>query len=173
MNRYKCQSGFLMIEVLVAMIVFAISLIGIAGMLVISHKSSSSSYIKQQAVQSANDILDRINANRTEVTNANYDTNNLSSGTPVYPSAPTTDCGTSSCSSTQIATYDKWYWLAKDLTQLPNGSGSIKTSVSGNQTTIVVTVQWDDSPAQKKLGASTITQGATANLSQFIVQTEL
>lgn len=75
----------------------------------------------------------------------------------------------------QVAAYDVWYWLARDIAQLPNGRGSVVTTAAatGNNTLITVTVQWDDSPAQSKLGVATQSQGASANLAQFTVQTLL
>lgn len=171
----KRESGFLLIEVLVAFIVIAFGMLGIAGMITVNLKSNSSSYIKQQAVQSAYDIADRIRANSARAIAGSYDVNNLTTGAAlaVPPTTPGTDCGGATCSDTQLATYDTWYWLAKDIAQLPNGSGSVVTAPSGSNTMVTITVQWDDAPAQKTLGATSTTSGASANLAQFTIQTML
>ena len=167
-EKKKYTQGFSLLEVLIALVILAMGMLGIARMLLITHKSNSSNYIRQQAVQSAYDILDRIHANRAAALSGNYGVSNLvANGTPTAPGAPSTNCSSSICTSTQLATYDTWYWLANDVTQLPNGCGSISTAVSGLNTVVTVTVQWDDSPAQKMLGTTNPTP------SQFILQSEL
>lgn len=63
MNQKKAAkrgAGFALLEVLIALVVLAFGMIGIAGMLLVAHKANSSSYLKQQAVQSAYDIIDRV-----------------------------------------------------------------------------------------------------------------
>ncbi len=168
MLKRKYQQGFSLLEVLVALVILAIGMLGIARMLLLTHKANSSSYIRQQASQSAYDILDRIYANRQAAINGNYTVSNLVlAGAPTPPGAPTTNCDTTVCSSNQMASYDTWYWLATDVAQLPNGCGSIAVAVAGVNTTVTVTVQWDDSPAQKALG---ITNPAPT---QLIIQSQL
>lgn len=164
-RHYK---AFSLIEAMVALIVFAIGMIGIAHMLLMSHQSNASSYMRQQAVQSAYNIIDRIRANRKTALNGNYTVSNLvSNGAPTIPNAPTTNCASSPCSTTQLAAYDTWDWLANNLTKLPNGCGSIATTASGSNTLITVTIQWSDTPAQQVLGATAITP------TQLTIQTEL
>lgn len=160
--------GFSLLEVLVALVVLAIGMLGIANLMLLAHKSNSSSYSRQQAVQSAYDIIDHIRANRQAAINGSYAVNNLvSSGSPTIPSTPSANCASSSCTSTQLAAYDTWAWLATDVARLPNGCGSITTAPSGISTLVTVTVQWDDSPAQRALGASTTTP------TQLIIQSQL
>ncbi|PFH11998.1 type IV pilus assembly protein PilV [Collimonas sp. PA-H2] len=170
------HSGFALLEVLIAVVVLAFGMLGIAGLLLTAHKANSSSYIKQQAVQSAYDVIDRVRANSQTAINGGYAVNNITTGgTPVIPAAASPDCSTTACSATQLAAYDVWYWLAKDLAQLPSGSGSIVTGAAptGNNTLVTIVVQWDDSPAQGKLGAASQTQASKSNLAQFTVQTLL
>lgn len=160
--------GFTLFEVLISLVILALGMLGIARMLLITHKTNSSNYIRQQAVQSAYDILDRIVANRSAAIAGNYNVNNLvTTGAPTIPNSPTANCTTSSCSTSQLASYDTWYWLATDLAQLPYGCGSINTSVSGINTLVTVTVQWNDNPAQNFLGATNPTPA------QFTIQSEL
>lgn len=170
MNREKAKNrlGFSLFEVLIALVVLSLGMLGIAQMLLITHKSNSSNYIRQQAVQSAYDIMDRIQANRQEALNGNYTASNLvANGTPSPPNAPSANCSTSACSSTQLAAYDTWFWLSTDVAQLPEGCGSITTAVNGLNTIVTVTVQWNDNPIQGALG----TQGNTPT--QLIIQSEL
>ncbi len=167
-------AGFALIEVLITFLVLAFGMLGIAGMLLTANKANNSSYAKQQAVQSAYDIVDRIRANRQAAIDGNYNVSNLTSGSAAaVPAAPSADCGTATCTGAQLVTYDLWFWLAKDLAQLPNGSGALLTSASGTSTLLTITVQWDDSPAQGKLGGASQSALGQPNLAQFTTQTIL
>jgi len=171
----KQTAGFALLEVLLAFVVLAFGLLGIAGMLLVGHKANSSSYIKQQAVQTAYDIVERIHANSLAAIAGSYNVNNITTGgAATIPTVPSPNCSTATCTTTQLAAYDTWFWLAQDLAQIPNGSGSVTTTVAaGNTTLVVVTVQWDDSPAQSTLGAASKTQTSNPNLAQFTFQTLL
>ena len=170
------HKGMTLIEVLVSLIIFAIGMLGIASMLMLSNKANNSSYSKQVAVQCVYDIFDKIRANSQAAINGSYNISNInSSGSPTIPSAPSVLCTSTVCTPAQLAAYDTWLWLSNDVTKLPNGSGSITSAPSGGagNTLITVTVQWDDTPAQNQLGASSQASEANANLVQLRVQGQL
>ncbi len=151
--RIKDKEGFSLFEVLVALVILAIGMLGIARMLMITHKSSSSNHMKQEAIQSAYNMIDHIRANRQAAINGNYNASNLVlTGTPTPPNTPSSTCMQSTCSAQGLAAYDTWNWLSRDVTKLPNGCGSISTALTGIDTLVTVTVQWDDSSTQKTLG---------------------
>jgi len=56
--------GFTLVEMLVAMVVLSIGMLGIAGLFAVSLHSGSSAIYRMQAVNLAQDIADRILANR-------------------------------------------------------------------------------------------------------------
>jgi type IV pilus assembly protein PilV len=171
------QKGMTLIEVLIAFVILAIGMLGIAGMLMLSSKVNNSSYAKQQAVQSIYDMFDKIRANYLAAINGNYNVSNInSSGSPTLPSQPGTMCDQSTCSAAQLAAYDTWYWLTYDVTKLPRGSGSITSSLApgtAGNTLITITVQWDDSLAQNLVGASSAVSTANATYVQLSVQSQL
>jgi type IV pilus assembly protein PilV len=176
MSLKKCNNlGFALFEVLIALVVMAVSMIGIASMLLLSHKANSSSYLKQQAIQAIYNIFDTIRSDSQAASAGSYNINNIvASGTPVIPSAPSPNCSTAMCTSTQLAAYNTWYWLSQDLAKLPSGCGSITTAANGSNTLVTVTVQWDDSPAQKLVGAtSNLPLNSNANLVQLVMVTLL
>lgn len=171
------HKGMTLIEVLVSLVVFALGMLGIANMLMLSSKANNSSYTKQQAVQSVYDIFDKIRANYQAAIDGNYNVSNINSGgAPTIPAPPSVLCTSSPCTPSQLAAYDTWHWLSTDVSKLPNGCGSITTAPgpggAGN-TIVTVTVQWDDSPAQSKLGASSSAASTNANLVQLRVQSQL
>lgn len=164
----KQKLGFSLLEVLVALVILAIGMLGVAHILLIAHKSNTSNYMKQHAIQTAYNMLDKVRANRQAAINGNYSVNNIvANGAPNVPGAPSTNCNTSICSSSDMASYDTWYWLSNDLVKLPNGCGSVTTAPSGISTLVTVTVQWDDSATTQSLG------GTNLNPTQFILQSEL
>ena len=168
------QKGVILFEVLISLVLFAIGVLGIAGMLLLSNQANNSSFVKQQAVQTIYNIFDRMRGNSAAAISGNYNVSNISSN-PSIPSAPSPTCTTSSCTPAQMAAYDTWYWLANDVSKLPNGSGSITTAPSGTvgNTLVTVTVQWDDSVAQANLGAISTTATGTPNFVQLTIQSEL
>ncbi len=165
--------GFTMLEVLVALVILSMGLLGIAALLVTTQKSNSSSYIRQQAVQSAYNILDRIRGNQAEAVLGAYNVSNLAGAgqTPSLPSSPSVDCSQAPCTPAQMASYDTWHWLSRDLAQLTNGCGSVSAVTSGNNTLVTITVQWDDGQASAQLGRIAASPGGT--LAQYTVQTML
>lgn len=154
-----------------SLVFMAIGMLGIASMLILAHKASSSGYLRQQAIQSAYDMIDRMRANRQAAINGSYNVSNLGSG--AAPSAPGTDCSVSVCSPTQMASWENWYWLSRSLTTLPRGAGSITTNTVGGNTIATVTVQWDDSPAQSILGAGGQVSNNNPSMAQFSIGTSL
>ena len=138
-------SGFTLLEVLVAIVIISLGMLGVAALLVTVHKANASSYLQQQAVQDAYDILDRMRANLAGTQGGYYIGTFPASGTP-------TSClGTgTTCSPQQLAQFDTSQWGAT-LQQLPAGKGKIASTTANNQTTVTVTVTWNDAPSQQTI----------------------
>lgn len=64
--------GFTMIEVLVALVVLSIGLLGVAALQLTSLRSNHSSAMRSQATFLAYDIIDRMRANRADALAGNY-----------------------------------------------------------------------------------------------------
>ncbi len=118
------QAGVSLLEVLVAIVILSLGLLGITGLQVTGLKNSHSAYLRGQAAQYAYDMIDRMRVNKkAAVEDGSY---NLA----MNASAPT--CGT-------LATCDQAEWLAQ-VGGLPGGDGAIGV-VNGKAT---VTVQWSE-----------------------------
>jgi type IV pilus assembly protein PilV len=64
--KIRCtQSGYLMIEVLITMFILAIGLLGVVGLQARAEQAETDSYQRTQALILAQDMADRISANRT------------------------------------------------------------------------------------------------------------
>lgn len=128
-------AGFTMIEVLVAIVILAVGLLGLAGLQAISLKNSTSSYTRSQAQLLAYDMLDRMRSNRQGVNLGDY--NDLLSTTPTNP-----NCISSGCTVAQIAQSDAYEWSSLLQQILPSGTGRVKGNGPG--TIYTITVMWDD-----------------------------
>lgn len=116
--------GFTLLEVLVAIVVLSIGLLGLAGLMASSLKNSHSAYQRTQATWLAYDALDRMRANRQVALAGGY---NLALGaTPGGSDLAATDLGE---------------WDAALTNTLPAGDGSIAVGAGG---AVKVIVQWND-----------------------------
>nr|WP_255494903.1 type IV pilus modification protein PilV [Luteibacter sp. Sphag1AF] len=114
----RAQRGVSLIEVLMAVLIFCIGLIGLAGLLVMATKSNHSAYVRTQVTFLANSMADRMRNNPVGLWNLAYNATNYPvSGTP-------TPCDASAgCTPAQIATRDKIMW-SQQLTQFLPGVAS-------------------------------------------------
>ena len=108
------QRGVSIVEALVAFLVLSIGMLGIAGLYLESLRSNRSAMNRTVAVQLANDMSDRIRANRSG--EGGYA---LTLGTPP---GTATDCGTSNCTPAQVAGYDVKNWYDRVVAALPRGA---------------------------------------------------
>jgi type IV pilus assembly protein PilV len=64
MNTFRSHRGFSLVEMLVALIVMSVGMLGIAALYIESMKSNRGASLRTQAVALAYDMADRIRANR-------------------------------------------------------------------------------------------------------------
>lgn len=139
MNKHtqiKKEKGFTLVEVLVAVVVLSIGLLGLAGLQATSLKNNNSSYQRSVASMLAYDMLDRIRANRDGLIAGNF--NSVDPG--AFPSDP--GCSASNCTESELAQYDIYEWGQQLGNLLPAGTGKIEGN--GANTIFTITVMWDD-----------------------------
>ncbi|MEJ2686528.1 MAG: type IV pilus modification protein PilV [Gammaproteobacteria bacterium] len=149
--------GFTLVEVLVALVVLAIGLLGLAGLQTAGLKYDHSAYQYSQATQLAYDILDRMRANRDTATSTSAYQSALNDPIPGL----SVDCGQAgnTCNGNDMALYDINQWKTQLAETLPGGRASISfTDTATGQRTYTITIQWDDlswDAAKKALSRST------------------
>ncbi len=144
------QQGFTLIEVLVAMLVLMIGLLGVAGMQLVSFQNNQSAYLRTQATLVAGEFLDRIRANpEAHLTGTAYDAITVNSASTA-PADPGCSASAGGCTSAQVVNQDirEWsnhfinvYSQADYRPTLPQGSATV-TRAAGNEFT--VTVAWEE-----------------------------
>ena len=147
------DKGFTLLEVLVALLVLSIGLLGIGKLMILSARANDSAYMRSQATALAYTILDAMRANRQAAIVQGYDT-----AMGVFP-GPVACTVAAPCNSGQQAQNDLNLWGATLAAQLPLGQGSVATVVApdrntgANNVTATVTVQWADKVAEQSFGA--------------------
>jgi len=133
------SAGFSLIEVLVAIIVMSIGILGMLGLQISSMATNQGAYYRSQATILVADMADRMRANSSSA--ASY--SSFDSESP--PSDPA--CSAAGCTSAEMVIHDlrQWsnYFTDTDdyidfIPLLPDGQGTI-TTVDGNYR---ITVSW-------------------------------
>ncbi len=122
-SRISRTSGFSLIEVLIAVIILAIGLLGIAGLQVTSKRTSFEALQRVTAVMLAQDIVERMRANKAQLS-----TYTAAADVTGTLTAPGTNCTSAACTPAQIVTYDLYQWQQAIL-------GAAETKTSGGVTT--------------------------------------
>jgi type IV pilus assembly protein PilV len=118
MMSLKNSKGFSLVEVLIALIIMSVGMLGIAGLYVHSLQAGRTSMLRHQAVTLAGDIADRIRANPI--------------AGEAYTAAAGADNGCvatgATCDAEQMAAHDIGLWQAQAASFL----------------TYSITVRWDE-----------------------------
>lgn len=137
MHLSRSQQGFNLIEVMVALVVLSIGLLGLAGLQVLGIKYNHQSYERTQATVLINDIIDRMRANPNGARIGDY----ISAAPTALPSSYGGCFSASSpCSSNAVAAYDLAEWRGAIAAQrmLPQGTGAVSRVGS----IYTITIQW-------------------------------
>ncbi|HFA60255.1 MAG TPA: type IV pilus modification protein PilV [Rhodospirillales bacterium] len=134
----RTHTGVSLVEVLVALLVLSIGLLGLANLQLTAIRNAHSAHMRSQASILAQDILDRIRANRANATAYNI---------ALSDAAPT---------GASVAEKDLKAWLDSLASSLPQGDGAVAVT-AGSPTTVTVTIQWNDSRGLDGAAAKTWT----------------
>lgn len=150
--------GFSMIELLVAVLVMGIGVLGITGLQMVSLQNNREALVRSEAISLAYDMMDRVRANPMGApVGAAYNGVDLTDAP-----AGAVDCVNAACTAAEMVTFDIAVWKCQlgnwndeatctdyradavipaedDQPGLPDGDGSIAVDANG---IVTVTVQW-------------------------------
>ena len=148
----KAVTGATLLEVMIALVIMSIGLLGLSSLQLSGINASNSSGKRTEATVIANDLIERMRANPASVTAGDYASVDFSTIDCTNP--PPTNCeslssGALGCSNAQMANFDAYIaWCnASSLLQ----SGSVAISCTDNTGTVqtcstvmyrTVTVNW-------------------------------
>lgn len=141
------HDGFTLVEVLIALVVLSIGLLGLASLQTNALKFSHSGYQHSQATFLAYDILDRMRANRTTAMNSSAYKIGLTASAPTAP-----NCVTGTCSPSQMASFDLAQWKTLIETTLPGGQAEVDFTDAGTARIYIITVRWNEMGYNKNSG---------------------
>lgn len=98
------QSGFSLIEIMVAAVILSIGILGVAGLQMVGMKGTHQSYMKQQAMAVVQSLTERMHANKQGVIAGNYVVD--SSTFACTAALPACSNSSSNCTVAEIATVD-------------------------------------------------------------------
>jgi len=133
----RSSSGFTLVEVLVALVVLAVGMLGIAGLYVESLKAGRTSIYRTTAVTLAADMADRIRANRAAP----------GSYAGAGPGSDAFVCvnGINPCSPDELAQDDWFRWIDAIQARLPGGAtANIVVEPVGALNQYSITLQWPE-----------------------------
>lgn len=145
------QTGFTLLEILVAIVVLSLGLLGLAGLQAASLTNNQNAYFRSIATQQAYDMADRIRANLAGVAAGSYDA--LGTNTPANPGCIHLVAG---CTAANVAVTDHSQWNTTNGRVLPNGQGSVDCVLGPGANcsndpnavrTFEITVQWTERTA--------------------------
>lgn len=139
-----CQQGFSLVEVLVALLVLAIGLLGMAGLQTRGVSTNFSALQRSQAILYAHDIVERMRANRDTARQASWPYQIDSASDEVSTSLPA------------LVQADLNGWLAA-VDDLPDGEGAITMQNLGSgRVKATIQVRWDEKGDQQQITVETL-----------------
>ncbi len=129
----KRIDGFTLVEVLIALIILSVGMLGIAGLYVHSMQAGRTSLFRHHAVTLAGDVADRIRANPRagiDYEGGGADNNCVNGGV--------------NCSPAQMAGNDIFLWDQQAADTLPNGTVTVVFDNGVLPPTYAITVAWTE-----------------------------
>lgn len=150
-HKQRKNEGFSLIEVLIAIVVGALGLLGLAAILSLSVKHTKSSVYRTTATILASQLADSIRVNRNAMgayvtSNSNF--SEISAGETELDdtiSLTETNCygSTKDCSPADIANYDMYLWWLHAKTMLPDPKATIALDAA-DADRILITMSWTE-----------------------------
>lgn len=125
------QRGFSLVEVLIALVIMSVGMLGIAGLYVQSMQAGRTSMLRHHAVTLAGDVADRIRANPR-------------AGIAYQGPGVDGSCvsGVADCDEVTMAGHDIFLWDQQAVDTLPSGDVAITFDDTGTPPTFDIVITW-------------------------------
>jgi type IV pilus assembly protein PilV len=164
------QNGATLIEVLIAVLILSVGMLGMASLQTRAMQFSQSAYYQSQTGVLAQDLFDRMRASNDGTGTLNKFFHGMEDSIPAsYTSCYGADDSTS-CTPAVMARYDLYSWLTDVSVLLPNGKAQVEVDNAGASAIYIVTIQYNDSRADS---STKYGQTNTIPPKQFSFRTEL
>jgi type IV pilus assembly protein PilV len=156
------NAGFSLLEVLVALFLITVALLGTAGMQAYGVKVTQGGQFRAQAVLLGTDLMERVEANNVAAVAGNY--------VATLPAPPITfDCVTTPCLPARMAAYDLDQFQQNLARQLPAATATITITGAG-PFVYTLTINWQERSFKSKSSA-TASAATTESFSFTVTRT--
>lgn len=151
--------GFTLVEVLVAVVILSIGVLGAVGMQVSAIRMNKEVRYQATAVSLAKELAEKMRGNKDVAIQVSSASNPYLldlKPADTTPTAPSPNCSTSTCTAAQIAAWDRYDWILRIRTALPSprivvcmdndpydASGQPKWGCSDTGNVAVLKVAWN------------------------------
>lgn len=133
MSNHKKQSGFTLLEVMIALVIFSIGLIGLAGLQGISLENNQVAYSRTMATMLAYDMADRIRNNPGQDYTAT-----------IPASAPSPNCAAAACSPGEMKAFDLYEWQQTVIQTQNILTSAVVLITRSSATAYNISIGWDE-----------------------------
>lgn len=134
------QRGFSLVEVLIALVIMSVGMLGIAGLFVQGMQAGRTSVLRHHAVTLAGDVADRIRANpRAGIAYAGAGGDN---GCVGYGN---------NCNEASMAAHDVFLWQQQAVDSLPSGAVGVNFDNTVTPPLYTIAVTWAE-PGEPNMG---------------------
>ena len=180
-NRKTSQSGFSLIEVMIAAVILSIGILGVAGLQIVSLKGTHQSYMKDQAANLVHELTERMHSNKQAVINGSYviDSNTYNCTTATLPACIGSGAN---CNSADVANYDLNTLICGYKAGGAPNTGGVKAKAAGDIVNLVggrlqisclggicangniqIVMEWDEQDFDARETASTVKDSIVLN----------
>lgn len=146
LSKFKQQTpnGFTLIEIMIAMVILSVGVLGLAGLQGASLKSSNTAFMRTVATNQLYALAERIRSNSAGhnlPANGGVDAYKGKFGITTHAAT----CGASSvsaggCTPLEVAINDIFIWNTENARVLPNGQGNVQRIGDA----LIITISWDE-----------------------------
>ncbi len=137
------QDGFTLLEVLIALVVLSIGLLGVSKIQALGLRASTDANLRTEATFLANDMIERMRANRPSADSGYYAGIGYAAidctAAPVKICSEGTAGAANDCTTTEMADEDAHNWYCEVTASLPNATVAVSSAAG----VYSVKVGWD------------------------------
>ncbi len=141
----KHEQGFSMLEVLIAMLIILIGILGTAGIQMLAVQSTGWAQYQSQAALLASSMGAAMRQNTAYWAVTAPSSTITINGTSISPTIAAGTCGSGVCSPSEQAGYDLSNWGSAVAKALPSGTATVDCPNTNTPVTCTLTITWNAS----------------------------
>jgi len=148
-NRIGQTSGMSLLEVMIAVLVFSVGLIGVAALMLTSMRNNDATLSRTQSTMLANEMYEKMLANLRGVADDDYSITMAAT----LPTTASPECDIAVCDTVQLADWDLWQWSDR-LTNVLVGADASITVVDATVDPVIIEIRIILDPLMETAGAA-------------------